>query len=505
MGSDGNLYVAGRSPGAREESAFTVISLTPSGAERWVYDGPEPRNWGDAQSIVMGVDGNLYAAGAQLGVYCDFTVVSLTPTGRERWVYRYNGPGNYHDGALSIVVGSDSNLYAAGSSAGTVFECDLTVISLTLSGAERWIYCYNGLGNWLDAAHSVVMGGDGNLYVAGYSVGNGTDYDFTVISLTASGSERWVYRYNGPGNDLDEAYSIVMGSDGNLYAAGYSWGNGTSNDFIVISLTSGGGERWVYRYNRPGDCLDAASSIVMGSDGNLYASGYSGESETHYDFTIVSLTPSGGERWIYCCDDSVGRYRHDPSSIVMGGDGNLYAGGWTAHTGTGYDFTVVSLTLAGEERWVYTYNGSGNDGDWAHSIIMGSDGNLYAAGMTWAEAGGYVFTVISLTPDVGVEERPRARGKRQDARLELSAWPTPALGGVNIHYYLPKATEVKLAIYNSSGGLVKNLVNAAEEIGSKSVFWDGRDESGDEVPSGTYFCLLTQGGFTATTKVILLR
>ena len=59
--------------------------------------------------------------------------------------------------------------------------------------------------------------------------------DFTVISLTIAGDENWIYRYNGPANDVDVANSIVYGSDGNIYAAGYSNGSG-NYDFTVISL-----------------------------------------------------------------------------------------------------------------------------------------------------------------------------------------------------------------------------------------------------------------------------
>ena len=44
---------------------------------------------------------------------------------------------------------------------------------------------------------------------------------------TLFAQERWGYRYNGPGNYLDGAHSITMGSDGHIYAAGESEGSGT--------------------------------------------------------------------------------------------------------------------------------------------------------------------------------------------------------------------------------------------------------------------------------------
>ncbi|TET80557.1 hypothetical protein E3J38_05410, partial [candidate division TA06 bacterium] len=191
----------------------------------------------------------------------------------ERWVYSYNGPVDSIDDAYSIVMGTDGNLYAAGESHGTGTSSDFIVVSLSLSGTERWVYRYKGPANNRDFAYSIVMGTDGNLYAAGYSKGNGTYDDLTVISLDTSGTERWVYRYDGPANHRDFAYSIVMGTDGNLYAAGSSRGSGTGSDLTVISLDTSGTERWVYRYNGPGEGTDKARSIVAGGDGHIYVAG----------------------------------------------------------------------------------------------------------------------------------------------------------------------------------------------------------------------------------------
>lgn len=229
---------------------------------------------------------------------CEGIVCSLLPlmllAQVERWVYRYNGGGNNVDRANSIVYGTDGYLYAAGSSTGIGTSQDFTIISLTSSGQERWVYRYDGTGNSDDCVNSIVYGSDGNIYAAGYSYGSGTASDFTVISLTSTGQERWIYRHDGIGNSDDRANSIVYGVDGNIYAAGYSYGNGTSADFIVISFTPFAQELWIYRYNGPGNDYDRANSIVYGFDGNLYVAGYSYGSGTNTDFTVISLEPTTG-------------------------------------------------------------------------------------------------------------------------------------------------------------------------------------------------------------------
>ncbi len=500
LGPDGDLYAAGHSVGSGTSWDFTVVGLTDSGVGRWVYRYNGPVNSNDqANSIAAGPDGNLYAAGQSYGsgTYGDFTVVSLTDSGVERWVYRYDGPPSFVDWANSIVAGPDGNVYAAGMSYGSGTSGDFTVVSLTDSGVERWVYRYDGPGNFMDEANSIVMGSDGNLFVAGYSVGNGTDYDFTVVSLTDSGVERWVYRYDGPLSFMDWASSIVVGSDGNLYSAGTSYGSGTSGDFTVVSLTDLGAERWVYRYDGTAHSSDGAHSVIMGSDGNLYSAGTSYGSGTSGDFTVVSLTDLGAERWVYRYDgtahSSDGAY-----SVVMGSDGNLYVAGTSCGTETSGDFTVVSLTDSGVERWVYQYNGSANRDDRAHSITVGLDGNLYAAGGSHGSGTDEDFTIVSLSLDVGVSEGPKP-SPVSDFRL-LQNKPNPIHRSTVISYSIPMATHVNLSIYDITGRLVEMLVNETQEPGIHQVTWNRMSN-----PSGVYFYRLRAGEFEETRKMVVVE
>jgi hypothetical protein len=415
---------------------------------------------------------------------------------QERWVYEYNGAGNYMDIARSVIVGWDGNVYSAGYSSGSGTSFDFTVISLTDSGVERWIYQYNGPGNDWDIANSIVMGPDGNVYAAGYTSGSGTGYDFAVVSLTDSGVERWVYEYDGPASDYDEAHCMAIDSAGNVYAAGNSTGNGTSSDFTVVSLTDSGVERWVYRYEGSGGDYDEAFSLTVGSDGNLYTAGACVESGNGSDLTVVSLTDSGVERWVYQYNGPGNDY-DGANSIVMGSDGNVYSAGMSANSGMGYDFTVVSLTDSGVERWVYQYDGIDSMANEANSLVMGSDGNLYAAGFTWGSGTAEDFTVISLGPGVGVEER-LDRAPIRGFHLRQNS-PNPLHNSTAISYSLPAATDVTLAIYDITGRVVETLVSETQQPGIHEVRWNRRDN-----PSGVYFYRLEAGESVGTRKMVAI-
>ena len=49
------------------------------------------------------------------------------------------------------------------------------------------------------------------------------------------------------------------------------------------------------------------------------------------------------------------------------------------------------------------------------------------------------------------------------------------------------------------------MVEGVREAGSHSVLWDGRDESGEPLPSGVYLYRLRAGEVVQARKIILLR
>ncbi len=381
-----------------------MTSLTAAGDTNWIYQINGPWFITYANSVVYGADGNIYAAGScgGLGSPNDFLVISLTATGYTNWAYFYNGPGDSWDEANSVVYGADGNIYAAGRSGD---PNDITVISLTSAGDTNWVYRYDGPGNSYDIAYSLIYGADSNIYVAGVSYnGSSTHEDFIVISLTTAGDANWVYRYDGPANDDDEAYSVVYGADGNVYAAGGSFGNGTSEDFIVISLTTAGDTNWIYRYDEPANGTDGAYSIIYCTDGNIYAAGYNSSSGTYEDIMVISLTTAGDTNWVYRYNGSA-NFADIAYSLAYGADGNIYVAGVSyGGTSTMQDILVISLTTAGDANWIYRFDGPVHSSDCAYSLACGMDGNVYAAGISTGAGTYYDFTVISLDPDYGVQE-----------------------------------------------------------------------------------------------------
>jgi len=84
--------------------------------------------------------------------------------------------------------------------------------------------------------------------------------------------------------------------------------------------------------------------------------------------------------------------------------------------------------------------------------------------------------------------------------------PNPFNPRTVIRYELPTdGLETSLRVYDLRGSLVRTLVDGPQFAGTRTVTWNGRDDSGRMVSSGMYFYRLTVGTESKTKKLMLLK
>jgi hypothetical protein len=84
-------------------------------------------------------------------------------------------------------------------------------------------------------------------------------------------------------------------------------------------------------------------------------------------------------------------------------------------------------------------------------------------------------------------------------------YPNPFNPTTSITYSIPKDNFVNIKIYDMLGREVATLVNDYKNAGNHKVNWNGEDNSGQKVASGTYIYRITAGNFVATKKMVLLK
>lgn len=85
-------------------------------------------------------------------------------------------------------------------------------------------------------------------------------------------------------------------------------------------------------------------------------------------------------------------------------------------------------------------------------------------------------------------------------------YPNPFNPETTIPFNLSHLTRVSILIYDIQGKLVRTLLKGkALGSGSHTISWDGTDNSGNRVGSGTYLFRMTTGGYHKTKKMIFLE
>ena len=84
-------------------------------------------------------------------------------------------------------------------------------------------------------------------------------------------------------------------------------------------------------------------------------------------------------------------------------------------------------------------------------------------------------------------------------------YPNPFNQSTKIEFTLPKSGFVTLTIYDILGRKARVLVSQPLSSGFKSVFWNGKNDSGKDVASGIYFYQLTAGNLSEIKRLVLLK
>ncbi|HFE53825.1 MAG TPA: T9SS type A sorting domain-containing protein, partial [Bacteroidetes bacterium] len=84
-------------------------------------------------------------------------------------------------------------------------------------------------------------------------------------------------------------------------------------------------------------------------------------------------------------------------------------------------------------------------------------------------------------------------------------YPNPFNPTTSIRFELPKATHVRIVVYNTLGRQVKVLLDAQREAGYHVVRWDGTNDAGRAVGSGVYYYRVQAGDRQEVRKMTLLR
>lgn len=394
----GNVYVTGASRGDRGNGIredYATIKYDGNGNQLWVacYGGPGD---GDNTAYAVAVDGagNVYVTGQSISQEgdLDYATVKYDKDGRELWVARYNGPGNNVDGADALVVDSEDNVYVTGNSRGNKGHDDYATIKYDPDGNQLWVARYDD-----GSPTALTVDNAGNVYVTGFSRA-GDDLHYATVKYDSNGNQLWVSTYNAPEGGQDIAYALVVDNMGNVFVTGRSIS--ANYDYATVKYDSQGNELWLARYNGSANRGDQATSIAVDTDGNIYVTGRSDNKNRDRDYTTLKYDTGGKLLW-------EARYNgpdkgdNMAEALAVDAEGNVYITGQSQGKNGDWDYATVKYNSRGNEQWASRYNGPGNSLDRATSLAVDNEGNIYVTGSSGGAAG-IPITTQSPWPEVPV-------------------------------------------------------------------------------------------------------
>ena len=110
-----------------------------------------------------------------------------------------------------------------------------------------------------------------------------------------------------------------------------------------------------------------------------------------------------------------------------------------------------------------------------------------------------ILSIRANSSDISTEVVPTRTGL-------LGNTPNPFNPMTVIKFAMPEGGgDVRLEVFDARGRLVATLVDGLVDGGPQSVTWYGRDDHGQEMPSGVYFYRLDGAGIREALKMLLLR
>ncbi|WP_207510898.1 SBBP repeat-containing protein [Longitalea luteola] len=541
LDKEGNVYITGRS-----DLDFSTIKYDPAGMQEWVqrynnraggpdranalavdkhgnvhvtgaisrlktgldyttykYDNNANRIWkktyngtgngsDEATAMALDANGNVYVTGQSegMGTGNDFATVKYDEAGNTQWVKRYNGPGNGFDQARAIAVDKSGNVYVTGPSGGIGTGSDYATIKYDKDGNTRWIRRFNGPFNFIDESNAIAVDENGNVYVTGSSYASGISGDYATVKYDANGNEQWVARYNGPENFSDVATALVTDAFGNVYVTGRSYGIGTGSDYATIKYNTAGVQQWVARFHTPSIFFDdEARDIAIDASGNVYVTGRSGG-----DYGTVKYNNAGVQQWASLYNGPANSF-DIAAALELDTAGNVYVTGssMSGNTDNSQDYATIKYNAAGVQQWVARYDGPGNGADNATAIDLDNDGNVYVTGRSFGNGTNFDYATIKYEQTPLITTRLATNPEQPGfAKLSVKAFPNAFTEYINLQWS-GSDKPVTITITDLLGRLVEKRTSLASS---------GTLQTGYQFRPGVYLAEIVQGPEKVVLKLV---
>jgi uncharacterized delta-60 repeat protein len=447
-----NVYVLGENWYWGGGTHWVIVKYDPEGTQLWAavypyYSSP----WPSVQDLAVDTQGNAYFTGFHdtdlAGNFTDCVTAKFNSEGQQEWVSAYNGPCHGQDEAYAIDADAEGNVYVTGSSDYELYDRECVTIKYNSDGETVWAarYVLPGVGNEA-VGRDILVGNDGCVYVAGLFEPEISEWRYCILKYSAEGQMEWITSLTGAASGNTQSAYMEIDADDNVYFTGYTEGHSTGHDYITAKVNSQGIIQWLETFNGPDNLDDKPSDIAIDGDGNVYVTGSSAFSSSHYVYATLKYDTNGNTMWIkrYFAPE----YGETMAKgIAVDPEGNVFVtGNAGGHHRRDQDYCTVKYSQA--------------------STLDGTD-------------------ISSISPH---------------HHNMCTVYPNPFNPVTEFSYQLSVASFVKLSVYDVTSRKVAELADGWSDAGPHEVMFDASD-----LASGIYLYRLKAGEKIVMGKMAFIK
>ena len=466
----GNVIVTGTS-----NYDYLTVKYSPAGVETWRQPMSGGGNGMDRSvALCLDASGNAVVTGYSFNNFnfnFDYVTVKYLAIGAELWKRPMNSNANGNDVAYSMACDSSGNIYVTGKS-GDGINANYLTVKYNANGIEQWPVpaVTNGIGNSADTSFAIALDNVGDVIVTGLSNQDNSG----VVSVTnpahltvkyngSSGAELWRATLNGSGTGGIEIYTaLATDGAGNVYASGFANnpGNNGNNELVVVKYAptgnlGAGTIQWQKFVNGVGTASGVALlAINVDASGNVVAAGYQRNGQQD-DFLVVKFDSTGQQLWSTNEGEHTGLTTTLASgatgrnALAVDSGGNVYVSGQSG-LATNSDFIIAKINDFGVEQWRAVLNGSAGGVDRAYAVAVDGNGNVYAAGDSFA--GGYSdFMTVKYDASGAEQWRTQPGNALNTFNNSIRALAVDPTGGVIVTGYTAAGADFLTIKYSANG------------------------------------------------------
>ncbi len=385
MDANGNVFVAGHRVNADSMSTMDIqvvkFDATGNVVATAVINGSANDN-DKVKQIVVDADGNVIITGTieNAETQKDLIVVKFDNDLNEVWRFVYDGAGSYDDRGKDVTVDAAGNIYVTGYSmegSSAWVSPDAITLKLDASGNLVWKAIYDGPDGKHDEGRAIVVDGSGNVYVAGHSSNQQSQWAILLLKYDADGNLLWAVRHNGSaGNSF--AISMALTANG-VVLTGVASDNG--GDVLTMAYDADGNQLWKDQFNSQGTSEDQPFDIAVDGEGNVIVGATVDGTifDPTRDYAVLKYDASGNLVWMQRYDGPANDW-DDLNAIDLDIKNNIYVTGQSNGVDTGPDFATLRYETDGTTMWEARYSSDGNKSDQAMDILIDGEGNVFVVG-----------------------------------------------------------------------------------------------------------------------------